>query len=164
MDETIYNKVMDRLRVLCSRREYCTRDVLEKAAEYLSRYGCEPSGVPEAAGAILGELARDRYVDDLRYASAFARDKSSIAGWGPVKIGHALRAKGIGQDTVDAAMGEIDASRAGEKLLKLLENKKKALEGDPQSRLKLIRFALGRGYVYDEVESALKTLDASTRP
>ena len=34
MDERI-NKVMDRLRALCSRREYCTRDIMKKALDAL---------------------------------------------------------------------------------------------------------------------------------
>ena len=92
MDRTVYDKVLDRLRTLCSRREYCSGDMLKKAAEYLSRYGCEPDMVPDAAEEVLEALRKDRYVDDLRYASSFARDKSGIAGWGPVKIRYALSA------------------------------------------------------------------------
>ena len=158
MDRTVYDKVLDRLRTLCSRREYCSGDMLKKAAEYLSRYGCEPDMVPDAAEEVLEALRKDRYVDDLRYASSFARDKSGIAGWGPVKIRYALSAKGIGQDVISDAMDGIDSARAEARLLRLLESKRKALEGDPQSRLKLIRFALGREYGYAETEKALKTL------
>ena len=34
---------------------------------------------------------------------------------------------------------------------KLIENKYRSLKDDPQCRMKLLRFALGRGYSYDDV-------------
>ncbi len=160
MDELCI-KVLDRLRVLCSRREYCSGDMLEKAAEYLSRYGCPPAEVPGMAASIVEALRKDRYVDDLRYASAFARDKAVLSGWGGIKIRHALSAKGIGMEVISGALQEIDREQADTRLLKLLQTKKKALEGDPQSRLKLLRFALGRGYCYDEVSRMVRQLDAA---
>ena len=157
--EEIYNKVLDRLRVLCSRREYCSSDMLKKAAEYLSGYGCEASEVPDTAASVLESLRRDKYVDDLRYASAFARDKASLSGWGRIKIGYALSAKGIGRDVISEALQSIDPEQADSRLVKMLLTKRKALEGDPQSRLKLLKFALGRGYSYEEVFRAISRLD-----
>ena len=147
MDERI-NKVMDRLRALCSRREYCTRDIMKKALDALD-------GDKAAAQEVVEKLVKDRYVDDLRYSSAFARDKSSIQGWGAVKIRYALSAKGIQSDVIAHALEEIDQERSTERLDKLLQAKVKALKDDPQRRLKLLRFALGRGYSYDEVDAAL---------
>jgi regulatory protein len=78
MDEKII-KVTDRLRGLCSRREYCVDDVRQKALKALE-------GDAEAAAEVVETLIKDKYVDDLRYASAFAREKASIQGWGEVKI------------------------------------------------------------------------------
>lgn len=159
--EEMYDKVLDRLRTLCSRREYSGGDVLKKAAGYLSRYGCEPSRVPELASSVLESLRKDKYVDDLRYASAFARDKASLSGWGTVKIRHALSAKGVDPSVISEALSGIDREQADTRLMKILRTKRKALEGDPQSRLKLLRFALGRGYGYDEVSNAVRRLEAA---
>lgn len=145
MDEDAL-KVLDRLRRLCSRREYCCSDILKKASESLG-------GDRVKAQEILEVLVKEKYVDDLRYASAYARDKASIAGWGEVKIRYMLSAKGMAKDVIAQALEEIDAGRAESRLEKLLENKWKSLREDPQGKLKLIRFALGRGYGYDEVSS-----------
>jgi len=41
-------------------------------------------------------------------------------------------------------------------LAKLLEAKAKTLKGDPQGRLKLIKFALSRGYDYDVVKKMVQ--------
>ena len=144
-------KVMDRMRRLCSRREYCSADILKKAADALD-------GDDAKASEVLGRLVEEKYVDDLRYASAFARDKSAISGWGEVKIRYMLSAKGVSRDIIDRALDEIDSERAGIRLERLLENKWKSLKDDPQGRIKLIRFALGRGYGYDVVNSVINDI------
>lgn len=144
-------RVADRLRVLCSRREYCCADVLKKASDALG-------GDRAEAEKIVAMLVKEKYVDDLRYASAFARDKASISGWGAVKIRHQLSARGIDRPVIDAALEEIDSERAGMRLEKLLENKFRSLAADPQCRLKMLRFGLGRGYGYDEVAAVTDRL------
>ena len=144
-------KILDRLHGLCSRREYCYADVLKKAKDALD-------GDMQAAKEVADSLVEDKYVDDLRYASAYARDKASIQGWGDVKIKHMLSAKGVSASVISEALQEIDREKSSSRLHRLLENKIRSLKDDPQRRLKLIRFALGRGYSYDEVSYALDQL------
>lgn len=144
-------KVADRMRALCSRREYCRSDIMKKVMTSLD-------GDREEAEKIVELLVSERYIDDLRYASAFARDKASLAGWGEVKIRYMLSTKGISKDVISQALEEIDENKAGERLEKLMENKLRSLKDDPQVRLKLLRFGLGRGYSYDEVSSVVEQL------
>ena len=144
-------KILDRLRGLCSRREYCSADVLKKAKDALE-------GDMQAAQEVVDSLIKDKYVDDLRYASAYARDKASIQGWGDVKIKYMLSAKGVASSVISEALQEIDRDKSSSRLHKLLENKLRSLKDDPQCRLKLLRFALGRGYSYDEVSRAIDQL------
>lgn len=144
-------KVADRMRALCSRREYCRSDIMKKVMTSLD-------GDREEAEKIVELLVSERYIDDLRYASAFARDKASLAGWGEVKIRYMLSSKGISKDVISRALEEIDQNKAGERLEKLMENKLRSLKDDPQVRLKLLRFGLGRGYSYDEVSSVVEQL------
>lgn len=144
-------KVLDYLRRLCSVREYCRRDIREKA---LRRF----DGDASRADAAVETLVDEGFLDEARYACAFCRDKSSIRGWGPVKIRSALYSKGIPADVIAAALGEIDSSKADSKLKKALQVKKNQLGRDPQLRLKLLRFALGRGYDYETASSALSSI------
>lgn len=141
-------KVLNSLEGLCAKREYCTSDILRKAVDR-----CE--GDTEAAAEIVASLKADRFVDDVRYASAFAREKASLTGWGPVKIRFALRAKRISDADIDAALAEIDSSSASDRMERLLRAKWKTLQGDEHARLKLLKFALTRGYEYSAVESAV---------
>lgn len=115
-------------------------------------------GDRNAAEQVVQALVDEKYVDDLRYASAFARDKASLAGWGEVKIRYMLGTKGISKDIINMALEEIDAGKAQSRLEKLLETKYRTLKDDPQCRLKMLRFALGRGYGYDEVTDVVERL------
>ena len=146
------DKILNNLRRLCSRREYCTADVLKKAEKALD-------GDHQQAVKVLNVLVEEKYVDDRRYAAAFARDKSSIAGWGAVKIRYMLSAKGISKDIISEALEEVDVRKADDRLRKLLENKNRSLKEDPQRKMKLLRFALGRGYSYDEVSAILNVIE-----
>ena len=213
-------RILERMRHLCSVREYCTSDIRQKVMKALdtsdSRVGtggdgdsgsaglfpghderssCGESDRSGIAGRIIESLKADGYLSDLRYATAFARDKSSLSGWGTGKIRYALSIKGIDSETVGAALNEIDASRASDRLDRLLSAKYKSLtasarssrmmsgaaegmvpdaachtepdtdssldDGHPSAgtdyviRRKLIAFALGRGYSYEEAVRAI---------
>lgn len=137
------SSVIDRLKILCSRREYSVSDVMKKALAALD-------SDKELASEVVDELMAERYVDDFRYASAYARDKASIAGWGRAKIRYMLSAKGVARDVIDKALGEVDESKADTRMESLLRNKCRTLKNDPQVRVKLLRFAVGRGYSYEE--------------
>lgn len=141
-------KVADRMRALCSRREYCRKDILKKVMTALD-------GDAAKAEEVVGKLVEERYVDDRRYAAAFARDKASIAGWGAAKIRYMLAAKGVDREIIASALEEIDVNRADARLEKLMENKARSLKDDPQRRIKLLRFGMGRGYGYEEVSSVI---------
>ena len=142
-------KVLERLQRQCARMEYCVSDIRRKALKAME-------GDAEATERIVASLVKDRFVDDRRYAAAFAREKASLQGWGPVKIRFQLRGKGIPDEAVAEALQEIDPEKAASKLDKLAADKYRLLQGDPQCRLKLLKALLARGYGYDEVEAAVK--------
>ena len=115
-------------------------------------------GDRDKAEKVVETLVKEKFIDDLRYSSAFARDKASLAGWGQTKIRYMLSAKGISKEVMTAALGEIDGEKAADKLERLMANKFKSLKDDPQCRMKMLRFALGRGYDYEEASSVLDKL------
>ena len=151
MEKQDINRTLTSLRNLCSKREYCISDIREKAVKALD-------GDVNAASDVLSALICDGYLDNRRYATAFARDKSSLGGWGRVKIRFNLQSKGISGADIDYAIAQIDEDKAEEKLDRLIRTKIKALEGDPEWKIKMIRFVLGRGYEYDDVSSALERI------
>ena len=141
-------KVLERLQRQCARMEYCTSDIRRKALKAME-------GDEEAAGRIVESLLNDRFVDDRRYAAAFAREKAALQGWGAVKIRFLLRGKGVSDEIITEALQEIDAAKAASKLDKLAADKYRLLKDDPQCKLKMLKALLSRGYGYDEVEAAV---------
>jgi len=142
-------KAIDRMRGICSRKECCRKEILAKL---------DKLEVQDAEGAV-EQLCKENYINEARYAAAFARDKSSLQGWGPLKIRLSLQAKGISSDLIADALVEVDEDAAGAKLEALLRAKLRTIrtEPDPQKRYaKLLRFALGRGYSYEQIK---KTYD-----
>ena len=150
MEESV-KKVLLSLQGKCARREYCVSDVRARALKALE-------GDSGAASEVVAALVSEGYVDDLRYASAFAREKASLTGWGAAKISFALGGKGIARDVISQALAEIDADKASDKLERLLAARFRTLQGDPQCKLKLLKFGLGRGYSYDEVGPAVERM------
>lgn len=148
------SRCLSRLQKLCSKAEYCTADIRRKALKDLE-------GDADAAEKVMASLVEDRYVDDARYASAYAREKATIQGWGPVKIRFQLRGKGIADAAITEALAEIEPEKAGDRLERLLSAKARTLQGDPQFRLKLLKFGLTRGYNYDDVEAAVSKIIAT---
>lgn len=66
----------------------------------------------EESTPVRGVLARlkDRgYLDDARYARQFARDRAANRRQGPFRIARELRARGVPDRHIDAALGELAA-------------------------------------------------------
>lgn len=149
MTSSMDTSILSKYQALCSRSEQCSADILRKLLKTFE-------GDEAKAQEILDALKADKFLDDARYAAAFARDKARLEGWGPMKIRFKLRAKGIPDAAIEEGLGQIDSEEAEEKLYRLVMAKRRTLEGDPQIKLKLLKFALGRGYTYDQVALAVE--------
>ncbi|HIS33534.1 MAG TPA: RecX family transcriptional regulator [Candidatus Avirikenella pullistercoris] len=135
---------LSRLMILCSRAEKCEAD----ARLLLARWDIGR----EEGEKIMERLIREGYVDNRRYAVAFVRDKAEYNGWGEHKITDALRRKGISSADIAFALQHIDRKEMREKLRKLLIKKRDSVIAGNEYELKgkLIRFALSKGFGYDE--------------
>ena len=143
MEEKV--KLLGRMMRLCAGRECCRSEIRRKLAALPA----------EQAQEVLDTLCREGYLDDARYARAFASDKSALQGWGSLKIKLALQRKQIDAADIAAAQEAIDLSAADAKMEQVLRAKWKTLarEEDPaRKEAKFFRYALGRGYGYQEIK------------
>ncbi|MGN0190790.1 MAG: regulatory protein RecX [Candidatus Cryptobacteroides sp.] len=154
MENLEMKKALTSLRNLCSRREYCASDIMEKAQKALD-------GNVRDAAEVVNSLVSDGFIDNRRYCAAFARDKSSLSGWGKAKISFALRQKGLSAEDIGYGLSMIDAPKADARLDRLVLNRIIHLKNDPEWRQKTIRFAMGRGYDYGEVSASLDRVSSS---
>lgn len=138
---------------ICSAREYCDSDIRRKC---LTRE-LDPKQVED----VLNYLHKENFLSEERYACAFARDKSQISGWGATKISYHLRMKGLSKEIINIALAQCDSTSTKKRMEQVLSLKWKSLEReqDPRKRKeKLLRYALGRGYSYEEALGFLSSL------
>ncbi len=149
MDKT---KIINRLSTLCARREYSSSDIYKKALK-LSEDN------RELADEVLVYLHDNKFVDDERYALAYAREKALISAWGKKKIAYYLSHKGIERDIIDSALSQIDSSKSEKLFLKLLSNKYRSVSKYKDWKQRLLRFSISRGYSYDDFKLAVQYIE-----
>lgn len=133
----------------CSKKEYCSSDVLAK----LRRWELEEKDIAE----VMAFLVKNRFLDDTRFAEAYARDKFRFNRWGKLKIAQMLRRKLVADAIIEQALATLPAEDTDATCLDLLRQKNKNIKDeDPYKRkAKLIRFALSRGFDYETVNRCL---------
>lgn len=149
MKELTDKQLTDKAERYCIQAERCSSEVRKK----LELWGA----TEECATQIVEHLCRERFLDEERFAVAFARDKMRYNRWGRVKIRHALREKEVAGEQILQALTRLDEDEYREILLKTLCDKWPQVKGrnDYECRQKLIRFALGRGFEMQEVTALL---------
>lgn len=138
---------MARLTRLCSMREYCKKDIAAKIERMKGEDAIDTQ-------AIISQLCKDKYIDENRYAAAFARDKSALHGWGEVKIRIALARKGLDRDAIAYGLEQIDGEKAQARMESVLSAKLRTIKGEEQQVLaKLLRYGTSRGYSYNQIKA-----------
>ena len=142
-------QVFFKLSALCASAEHCTYEMTEKM-----RIWQVPADVQER---VIERLVKNKYVDDERYCRAFVRDKIKYNKWGRRKVEQALYMKRIPESIIDAVLEEVDPETYLEILRPLIENKRKSVKADSEYELniKLMKFAVGRGFTVEEVKKSL---------
>lgn len=134
---------------LCARSEKSSGDALRLMRTWEVAEGARQS--------VLQKLIDQRFIDDRRYAEAYTREKSSLAGWGRRKIALQLRQKGVSRDIVDEVLASLNTDEQSERLADKLRRKMRSTKAANQYELrgKLLRYALSLGYDYDMATSAI---------
>lgn len=146
-----YDQALHRAAVLCTRSEKCVSDIRAK----LVLWGVDESDIKK----MLSYLQEEKYLDDVRFCSYFVKDKSRFNKWGKIKIAYALRAKKIDEDLIANSLDQLEDEESLSTLLSILTTKSKnsKFKDDYDKKVKLIRFALSRGFEMKLVNQALKT-------
>jgi len=144
-----YEQAINRLANYCSRSERCIQDVRRKLDVW--------EIAKEDQVKIIKRLQQEKFLDERRYCKAFVNDKTKYARWGLFKIKYALKKKQISDELIRESLEHIDTEESREQLRRLIEQKRKSVKGENEFeiRQKLIRFAMGRGFSYEEIENVL---------
>ena len=146
-------QALQKLAALCSQSEHCTLEMKEK----MTRWGIDE----DAQQRVVEYLVANRYVDDRRYARSFVNDKLKYNKWGPRKIEQSLWMKHIDESIQREALDDVDNEEYISVLRPLLTSKRKTTkaETDYEMNQKLLRFAIGRGFTFEQVKEVIDEVD-----
>jgi len=125
--------------------------------EKLRQWGADP----KAQHRIVQRLVEERFIDETRYAHAFAFDKMRYAQWGRIKIDYALRMMGISSADRQTALNELPEDEYRDLLHHLAQSKLKTIraKSDYERKAKLMRFLTGKGFELSLVQELADSLD-----
>lgn len=96
---------------------------------------------------VLTELIIEKFVDEERYAKAFASGKFRLNKWGRIKISYALKQKKLSDYCIDQALKEIDAEEYEQQIARLIDKKYDKLHGESYMvKNKIVQYLGGKGY------------------
>jgi regulatory protein len=141
-----------KIQKYCAYQERCHSEVRTKLFEY----GLRSSDVDE----IITNLILSGFLNEERYAKAFAGGKFRMKKWGRLKIIHALEANGVSRNCVQSGLKEIDAGDYEKTLRAILERKNEDVEESNiySRRDKLSKFAIQKGYEPELVWKILREM------
>lgn len=141
---------------LCAGAEQCSSDIYDKVIK--------KGFSQDIADRIVGYLVKNKYIDDSRYARAYATDKVRFSGWGKIKIRMYLRAKKMPDSIISQALEYVVAKDYKEVLHKVLSAKASGLDlSDVKDRQKLYRHLASRGFEASLIIPAIRNHIASSR-
>lgn len=136
---------------LCARGEHCAFEIREK----LRKMQLAASDANE----IVEYLEENRYIDDSRFARAFARDKVKFSGWGKNKIRMALAMKRIPSAEISLALEEIDPEEYLAVAVNAAKAKARNLDlSDYNDKGKLYRHLASRGFEGSVISKAIQSI------
>lgn len=136
----------------CAYQERSHTEVKKK----LFDYGLHSDDVDQ----LLTQLISEGFVNEERFAKAFAGGKFRMKKWGRLKIENELNALGLSRNCINRGLKEIIDEDYLKTLQQLLE-KKNELISEPDAFVKkdkLAKFAIGRGYEPDLVWKTIKSM------
>jgi regulatory protein len=142
----------EKIQRYCAYQERNHREVRNK----LFSYGLYGSDVEE----IIVHLIGAGFLNEERYAKAFAGGKFRMKKWGRIKIVHAMEAHGLSPNCIKSGLKEIDNADYEKTLREILE--KKSAQRDEENlfvkRDKLATYAIQKGYEPDLIWKTLRDL------
>ncbi len=134
------SEALSKIYRYCAYQERSHREVKNK----LFSYGLYSNDVEE----IVSRLINERFLNEERFAKAFAGGKFRMQKWGRIKIKRELQQAGLTPKCIAIGLAEIDKSDYSKTLL-LLIKKKSAQLSDSDSfkkKNKIAQFIIGKGY------------------
>lgn len=139
-ENTLLKTALTKAMAQCSRREYCSDDIRSK----LLMWGVGD----DDAEKIISILVKENFLNEIRYTTAFVKDKFNYNKWGKIKIADHLKAKKIPADIIKKTFATIDNDLYIKTLNDLITAHRRFVKAKNQYDLKakLLRYGLSKGF------------------
>jgi len=109
---------------------------------------------------LISRLITDNFLNEERFAIAFAGGKFRQLGWGRIKIKAAMKQKKVSEYCMKKGLCSIAEGDYQKKLLKVIEKRQKEEKEKNKAKrnYKLAQYAMSRGYEPDLVWDCLKAI------
>ncbi|CAL1520832.1 regulatory protein RecX [Chitinophaga sp. MM2321] len=141
-----------KLRQYCAYQERCHQEVKYKCLEV----GLRGNEVEEAIAALIA----DNFLNEERFAKAFAGGKFRVKQWGRKKIIAELKQKQVSAYCIKKGMEEIDDDDYEAALIKVAGKKYQSLKGETpmKRRYKTVQYLLQRGFETELINGVLEQI------
>ena len=141
---------LTKARKYCSYQERSQQELRDK----LYDWGLHKKEVEEAIALMITE----GFLNEERFAIAFAGGKFRIKSWGKIKISMALKQKKVSENCIRTALRGIDEKEYRRSLAAVIERygSRNMLKQPYLEKQRIARYAIGKGYEPDLVWSLLR--------
>jgi regulatory protein len=136
----------------CAYQERCQQEVRSKLYEL--------GGYTKDIEQLIAELIEQNFLNEERFAIAYAGGKFRIKKWGKIKIISELKFRHISAYCIKKALQQIDEDDYKKTLMEVL-NKKNAnfAKASSMQKMQLAKFAMSKGFEPDLIWKTLKAED-----
>ncbi|PLW99225.1 MAG: hypothetical protein C0591_03115 [Marinilabiliales bacterium] len=130
--------LLNKARKYCSYQERCLADVKTKLKEW--------NAAEKTIEKIIQTLEKEDFINEERYAIAFALGKLRNNKWGRNRIFYAMTQKQIPEIYIQMGLNEIDETEYIQILKSILKLKKTAEKDEFKRNNKLVKYAVQKGF------------------
>jgi len=143
-------QALQKLKHYCAYQERCHSEVKEK----LYNLGVWKKEHDE----IIASLIEENYLNEERFAIAFAGGRFRIKQWGRVKIKYELKQKQVSDYSIKKALKQIDETDYLKVLTKLAKEKYTSLKSEQHliRKKKTINYLIGKGFEMELVRGVME--------
>jgi regulatory protein len=145
-----YEEALYKAASYCSQSEHCISELRNKFEQW---------GVLESdQEKIIRCLVEEKYLNEQRFAIAYAKDKFRYNKWGKIRIRLELNQKRISKELIEEAIETIDPEEYAATIIRLASEKEKKLtyRNEYERKGKLYRFLTGKGFEMEAISKLLR--------
>ncbi len=144
---------LEKMRNWCAYQERAQQETRNKLWEY----GLASDEIEQ----IISQLIQENYLNEERFAVAFAGGKFRIKKWGKNKIKQELKMRKVSDYCIQKALNQINGNDYFVTLEKIIVKKNQEIKESNKIKKqhKIIKYLMSRGFEQDVIMDAIKNLE-----